>query len=149
MLEAKYIREHLDEVRGKLALRGQAINLDQFVLIDGERRKAIQEWERLRALQKKVSDEVSKKKREGQDASDLIEEMKKVSRDLKGLDGIIEEKEMALQDFLLTVPNLPHASVPVGKDSSDNVEVRRWGEIPKFDFEPKASLGFRGGVRDS
>jgi len=60
MLEAKYIRDHLDEVREKLSLRGQAINLDQFVLIDGERRKAIQEWERLRALQKKVSDEVSK-----------------------------------------------------------------------------------------
>jgi seryl-tRNA synthetase len=92
MLEAKYIREHLDEVRERLALRGQTINLGQFVLIDGERRKAIQEWERLRALQKKVSDEVSKKKREGQDASDLIEEMKKVSQELKGLDGIIEEK---------------------------------------------------------
>ena len=90
MLEAKYIREHLDEVRERLALRGQVINLDQFILIDGERRRTIQEWERLRALQKKVSDEVSKKKREGEDASDLIEEMRKVSRDLKGLDGVIE-----------------------------------------------------------
>jgi seryl-tRNA synthetase len=150
MLEAKYIREHLDEVRGKLALRGQAINLDQFVLIDGERRKAIQEWERLRALQKKVSDEVSKKKREGQDASDLIEEMKKVSQDLKVLDGVIEKKEKALQDFLLVVPNLPHASVPAGKNPSDNVEVRRWGEIPKFDFEPKAhwDLGEELGILD-
>jgi seryl-tRNA synthetase len=150
MLEAKYIREHLDEVRERLALRGQTINLGQFVLIDGERRKAIQEWERLRALQKKVSDEVSKKKREGQDASDLIEEMKKVSQELKGLDGIIEEKEKTLQDFLLIVPNLPHASVPVGKDPSDNVEVRRWGEIPKFDFEPKAhwDLGEELGILD-
>jgi len=150
MLEAKYIRDHLDEVREKLSLRGQAINLGQFVLLDGERRKAIQEWERLRALQKKVSDEVSKKKKEGQDASDLIEEMKKVSQDLKGLDGIIEEREKALQDFLLVVPNLPHTSVPVGKDSSDNVEVRRWGEIPKFDFEPKAhwDLGEELGILD-
>jgi len=150
MLEAKYIREHLDEVRERLALRGQAVNLDQFVLIDGERRKTIQEWERLRALQKKVSDEVSKKKRQGQDASDLIEEMKKVSQDLKGLDGVIEEKEKALQDFLLTIPNLPHASVPVGKDSSDNVEVRRWGEIPKFDFKPKPhwDLGEELGILD-
>jgi seryl-tRNA synthetase len=150
MLEAKYIREHLDEVRERLALRGQAINLDQFVLIDGERRKAIQEWERLRGLQKKVSDEVSKKKREGQGALDLIEEMKKVSQDLKGLDGIIEEKEKALQDFLLVVPNLPHSSVPVGKDSADNVEVRRWGEIPKFDFEPKPhwDLGEELGILD-
>ena len=137
MLEAKYIREHLDEVRERLALRGQAINLDGFVLIDGERRKTIQEWERLRSLQKKVSDEVSRKKKEGQDASELIEEMKKVSQELKGLDSIIEEKEKTLQDFLLIVPNLPHASVPVGKDSSDNVEIRRWGDIPKFDFEPK------------
>lgn len=150
MLEAKYIREHLDEVRERLALRGQAINLDQFVLIDGERRKTIQDWERLRALQKKVSDEVSKKKREGEDASDLIEEMRKVSRDLKGLDGMVEEKEKVLQDFLLIIPNLPHASVPVGKDPSDNVEVKRWGEIPKFDFKPKPhwDLGEELGILD-
>ncbi len=150
MLEAKYIREHLDEVRERLALRGQAINLDPFVLIDGERRKAIQEWERLRSLQKKVSDEVSKKKREGQDATDLIEEMKKVSQDLKMLDGVIEEKEKALQDILLLVPNLPHVTVPRGTDSSENVEVRRWGEIPKFDFEPKAhwDLGEELGILD-
>lgn len=150
MLEAKYIREHLDEVRERLALRGQAINLDQFILIDGERRKTIQDWERLRALQKKVSDEVSKKKREGEDASHLIEEMRKVSRDLKGLDGMVEEKEKVLQDFLLIIPNLPHASVPVGKDPSDNVEVKRWGEIPKFDFEPKPhwDLGEELGILD-
>jgi seryl-tRNA synthetase len=105
--------------------------------MDGERRKTIQDWERLRALQKKVSDEVSRKKKEGQDASAVIEEMKKVSQELKGLDSMIEEKEKALQDLLLVVPNLPHPSVPVGKNSSDNAEVRRWGEIPKFDFEPK------------
>src|SRR4030043_445336 len=150
MLEAKYIRDHLGEVQERLALRGQTLNLDQFVLIDGERRKTIQDWEKLRALQKKVSDEVSKKKREGQDASDLIEEMKKVSQELKGLDGIIEEKEKTLQDFLLTVPNLPHSSVPVGKDSSDNVEVRRWGEIPRFDFEPKPhwDIGEELGILD-
>ena len=150
MLEAKYIREHLDEVRERLALRGQAINLDEFALIDGERRKAIQEWERLRALQKKVSDEVSKKKREGKDVSELIDEMKKVSQDLKGLDRMIEEKENTLQDFLLLVPNLPHSSVPIGKESADNVEIRRWGEIPKFDFEPKAhwDLGEELGVLD-
>ena len=150
MLEAKYIRDHLDEVRERLALRGQAINLDQFVLIDGERRKTIQEWERLRASQKKVSDEVSKIKRGGQDASALIEEMKKVSQELKVLDGVIDEKEKALQDFLLTIPNLPHASVPVGKDPSGNFEVKQWGEIPKFDFEAKPhwDLGEELGILD-
>jgi seryl-tRNA synthetase len=137
MLEARYIREHIDEVRERLSRRGQDVSLDQFILIDSERRKAIQEWERLRALQKKVSDEVSKKKREGRDASELISEMRKVSQEVKDLDRVVEEKERALQEFLLVIPNLPHPSVPKGTDSSENEEVRRWGEIPKFDFEPK------------
>ena len=150
MLEAKYIREHMNEVQEKLALRGQAIGLEQFISIDGERRRAIQEWEKLRALQKKVSDDVSKRKREGQDASELISEMKKVSQEMKELDGIVEEKEKALQEFLLTIPNLPHVSVPKGKDPSDNAEVRRWGDIPKFNFEPKPhwDLGEALGVLD-
>jgi seryl-tRNA synthetase len=150
MLDAKYIREHLDEVRDRLALRGQAVNFEQFLLIDGERRRNLQEWERLRALQKKVSDEVSKKKKDGQEASELIAEMRKVSQEMKDLDVIVQEKEKALQDFLLTVPNLPHSSVPVGKDASDNVEVRRWGEIPRFDFKPKPhwDIGEELGILD-
>ena len=150
MLEAKYVREHIDDVKGKLFLRDQTINLDKFLSVDEERRKAIQEWEKLRALQKKVSDEVSKKKKEGIDASELIGEMKKVSQELKRLDEVVEEKGKALQDLLLIIPNLPHDSVPKGKDSSDNVEVRRWGEIPKFDFEPKPhwDLGEELGILD-
>ena len=150
MLEAKYIREHLDEVRERLELRGQSISLNQFVSLDSERRKAIQEWERLRALQKKVSDEVSKRKREEKDASELISEMKKVSQEIKDLDKMVEEKEKALQDFLLLIPNLPHHTVPKGTDSSENAEVRRWGEIPKFDFEPKPhwDLGEELGILD-
>jgi seryl-tRNA synthetase len=150
MLEAKYIRDNLEEVQARLASRGQMISLDQFVTIDGERRKTLQEWERLRAIQKKVSDEVSRKKKEGEDASDLISEMKKVSQELKELDGIVQEKEKALQEFLLIIPNLPHSSVPIGKDPSDNDEVRRWGEIPKFDFEPKPhwDIGEELGILD-
>ena len=150
MLEAKYIREHLDEVRERLELRGQSISLNQFVSLDSERRKAIQEWERLRALQKKVSDEVSKRKREEKNASELISEMKKVSREIKDLDKMVEEKEKALQDFLLLIPNLPHHTVPKGTDSSENAEVRRWGQIPKFDFEPKPhwDLGEELGILD-
>jgi seryl-tRNA synthetase len=150
MLDAKYIREHIDEVRERLNRRGQNLSLDQFIVFDSERRKAIQEWERLRALQKKVSDEVSKRKREGTDASELISEMKKVSQEVKDLDRIVEEKEKALQEFLLVIPNLPHPSVPKGTDSSENEEVRRWGEIPKFDFEPKAhwDIGEELGILD-
>jgi seryl-tRNA synthetase len=150
MLEAKFIREHVEEVRERIGLRGGIIDFGRFVAIDGERRKAVQEWESLRALQKKVSDEVSQKKRKGEDPSDLITEMKKVSQDLKALDGVVEEKERALQEFLLMVPNIPHSSVPAGKDSADNVEVRRWGEIPSFNFEPKAhwDIGEELGILD-
>jgi len=150
MLEAKYIREHLDEVRERLASRGQNISLDQFVVIDSERRKAVQEWERLRALQKKVSDEVSRRKRENQDASDIIAEMKKVSQELKGLDGIVQEKEKMLEETLLTIPNLPHPTVPKGRDAEDNMEVRRWGEIPEFDFKPRPhwDIGEELGILD-
>jgi seryl-tRNA synthetase len=150
MLDAKYIREHIDEVRERLSRRGQPLSLDQFILIDSERRKAIQDWERLRALQKKVSDEVSKRKREGTDASELISEMKKASQEVKDLDRVVEEKERALQEFLLVIPNLPHPSVPKGTDSSENEEVRRWGEIPKFDFEPKPhwDIGEELGILD-
>ena len=150
MLDAKYIREHLDEVREKLGLRGQAIDLDQFISIDSERRKAIQEWERLRTLQKKVSDEVSKRKREREDTSELISEMKKVSQEMKGLDELLAEKERALEEFLLNIPNIPHSSVPIGKDSPDNTELRRWGEIPEFDFEPRPhwEIGEELGILD-
>jgi len=150
MLDVKYIREHFEEVRERLGQRGQAVSLDPFVSIDSERRKAIQEWERLRALQKKVSDEVSKRKREGTDASELISEMRKVSQEIKDLDKIVEEKERALQEFLLVIPNLPHPSVPKGTDSSENEEVRRWGEISKFDFEPKPhwDIGEELGILD-
>ena len=143
MLEAKYIREHLDEVRERIALRGQSVDLDQFVSIDGQRRNAIQEWERLRALQKKVSEEVSKKKREGDNPAELIAEMKKVSQELKELDALVQEREKALEDFLLMVPNLPHATVPKGNDASENVEVKRWGGDPSFCFHAQTSLGYR------
>jgi seryl-tRNA synthetase len=150
MLDARYIREHLEEVRERLSLRGPSINFDRFIEIDGERRKAIQTWEGLRARQKKVTEDVGRKKRAGEDTSELLGEMKNVSQELKDLDRVVEEKERETQDLLLTIPNLPHASVPPGKDSQGNVEVRRWGEIPRFDFEPKAhwDLGEALGILD-
>lgn len=150
MLEAKYIREHFEEVQKRLASRGQEIPLDRFLTLDQERRKAVQDWERMRALQKKVSEEISRRKRENQDASDLIGEMKRVSQELKELDGVIQEKERLLEELLLTIPNIPHPSVPFGRDSEDNVEVRRWGEIPSFDFKPKPhwEIGEELGILD-
>src|SRR4030043_674537 len=99
MLDAKYIRDHFDEVRERLSRRGQNLSLDPFILIDSERRKAIQDWERLRALQKKVSDEVSKRKREGTDASELISEMKKVSQEGKDLARVVAGEGGARPEF--------------------------------------------------
>jgi seryl-tRNA synthetase len=150
MLDARYIREHLEEVRERLSLRGQSINFNRFIEVDGERRKSIQTWEGLRARQKKVTEDVGRKKRAGEDASDLLGEMKAVAQELKDLDRVVEEKEREVQDLLLTIPNLPHPSVPPGKDSEGNVEVRRCGEIPRFDFEPKAhwDLGEDLGILD-
>lgn len=150
MLEARYIREHLEEVKTRLASRGQNISLDRFVAIDAERRMALREWESLRAIQKRVSDEVTQRKRDGQDVTDLLAEMKKVSQELKTLDDIVQEKEKALQEFLLIIPNLPHSSVPIGKDSSDNEEIKRWGEIPRFDFKPRPhwEIGEELGILD-
>jgi seryl-tRNA synthetase len=150
MLDGRYIREHLEEVRERLSLRGQSINFNRFIEVDGERRKAIQTWEGLRARQKKVTEDVGRKKRAGEDASDLLGEMKTVAQELKDLDRVVEEKEREVQDLLLTIPNLPHPSVPPGKDSEGNVEVRRWGEIPRFDFDPKShwDLGEDLGILD-
>jgi seryl-tRNA synthetase len=87
----------------------------------------------LRAHQKKVSDEVSQKKRKGEDAAELIAEMKKVSQELKGLDGVVEEKEKTLQEILLFIPNLPHSSVPKGQRLR-NVKLAL-GRDSKFDFQ--------------
>jgi len=137
MLDIKFIRENIDLVRTKLEERGDSVNLDQFVLMDRKRRDILQEVETLRSERNNVSKEVGARKKSGQDASDIISKMGSVSSRIKELDESLKETEALLGGLTMTIPNIPHESVVSGTGDDDNPEVRRWGEKPQFDFEPK------------
>ncbi len=137
MLDLRFVRENVELLKEKLAQRGDDLDLGPFVELDQQRRGLIQRVETLRNERNRVSDEISRIKREGGEAGELISKMRQVSRQIKELEAVLREKEERLQAFLLTIPNIPHESVPIGKDEDDNVEVSRWGEPPTFAFEPK------------
>ena len=119
------------------ANRGVAIDFQAFRALDRERRDRITVTERLKAERNKASDEIARRKKAKEDASALLAEMKRVSEEIKVSDARIAELDACLTDFMLTVPNRPHSSVPVGHDAAANIEVRRWGAPPKFDFRPR------------
>ena len=119
------------------AHRGVAIDFDRFRAIDQERRERITAAERLKAQRNQASGEIPRLKKAGQDASALLAEMKQVSEEIKLADERISELDKMLSDFMLTVPNRPHHSVPVGHDAAANVEMRRWGAPPQFNFKPR------------
>jgi seryl-tRNA synthetase len=150
MHDLSYFREHLD-VFGEMALkRGIQINIDGFVRQDLGRRELITETEQLKAHRNKVSDEIARLKKDKKDASSLIAQMKAVSEDIKRRDERIAQVDSIQSEFLLSVPNVPHSSVPVGHSAADNVEVRRWGTPPQFDFaaKPHWEVGERAGILD-
>ena len=150
MLDLGYVRDHLGAIE-KMALdRGVTIDLAQFRAIDTERRQLITQTERLKAERNKASDEIVTLKKSGQDASVILARMKEVSEEVKRDAERIAQLDEALRNFLLTVPNMPHASVPIGKSSADNVEVRRWGTPPRFDFTPRPhwEIGETTGILD-
>ena len=119
------------------ANRGAAIDFDKFRAIDQERRERITAAEQLKARRNKASEEIPRRKKAGEDVSAVLAEMKQVSEEIKLADERIAELDAKLSDFMLNVPNIPHSSVPVGRDSSVNVEARRWSSPPKFDFKPR------------
>src|SRR5215472_10827003 len=137
MHDLGYFREHLQEFEKMASDRGVKIDFDVFRALDQERRERITSTEKLKAERNKASDEIARRKKAGQDASSLLAEMKRVSEEIKLADERIAELDQRLADFMLTVPNRPHGTVPVGRDVSANVEVRRWGAPPKFDFAPR------------
>jgi seryl-tRNA synthetase len=137
VLDLRFVRENIDLLKEKLALRGDDLDLSPFITLEQERRELIQETEALRSKRNQVSDEISKIKKKKGDAGDLIAEMRGVSERIKALEDDLKEKEEQVQAFLLVIPNIPHESIPVGKGEADNKEVRRWGETPAFKFEPK------------
>jgi seryl-tRNA synthetase len=137
MHDLGYFRQHIEEFEKMAANRGAAIDFDKFRAIDQERRERITFAEQLKARRNKASEEIPRLKKAGQDVSALLAEMKQVSEEIKLADERIAELDAKLSDFMLNVPNIPHSSVPVGRDSSANVEARRWGAPPKFDFKPR------------
>ncbi|HUJ29741.1 MAG TPA: serine--tRNA ligase [Candidatus Acidoferrum sp.] len=150
MLDLGYVREHLDVIEKMARDRGATVDVALFREIDGERRQIITATERLKAERNKASDEIARLKKSGGDASEILARMKTVSEEVKQNDVRIAELDERLKQFLLTVPNIPHASVPVGKGAADNVEARRWGAAPQFDFAPKPhwELGEAAGILD-
>jgi seryl-tRNA synthetase len=136
MLDVRFVRENIDTFKKSLENREYILPLDDFLTIEEKRRSLQRESEELRNKRNVVTDEIAVLKNNGQDASQRIEEMKSVSQKVKELDEKIKVLEKKINDFLMNVPNIPHESVPVGKDETDNVEVRRWGEPKQFDFEP-------------
>jgi seryl-tRNA synthetase len=136
MLDARFVRENIDAVKKYLGYINYTLRLDEFLALEEQRRLLLKESEELRNKRNIVSEEVGKLKKEKQDASKLIGEMKGVSDNIKELDEKIKVLEDNTNEFLLNIPNVPHESVPIGKDETENVEVRKWGEPRQFDFEP-------------
>jgi len=137
MLDLKYVRDHIDEVRERIAPRGIEVDWERFLELDASRRDILKEVENLRYQRNTVSEMIAQLKREKKDTSKEIEDMRTVSQRIKELDNQLQDKESALKELLLVIPNIPHSSVVVGKSSEDNPEIRRWGEVPQFSFQPK------------
>jgi seryl-tRNA synthetase len=150
MHDLNYFRDHLDVFAEMAKKRDAALDLDAFRKLDKERRELITATEQLKAQRNKASDEIARLKKEKKNADSLIAEMKQVSERIKQSDERIAELDATQRELLLTIPNIPHSSVPVGASAADNKEVRRWGAPPKFDFAPKPhwEVGERAGILD-
>ncbi|WP_330948796.1 serine--tRNA ligase [Virgibacillus sp. MG-45] len=136
MLDMKYLRNHFDEVKEKLSHRGEDLSeLDRFGDLDQRRRALINDTESLKARRNEVSKQIPILKKEGKDAAAVIKEMREVGDKIAAFDKELKEIEEQLANILLSIPNIPHESVPVGEDEEDNVEARKWGEVPAFTFE--------------
>jgi seryl-tRNA synthetase len=150
MLDMKFVRENPEAVLAGLQKRGSALTLDDFLALEKKRREVLTEVEALKSRRNTVSQEISRLKKAKEDAETLILEMRSVGEKISELDETVRQVEAELKEILLSIPNLPHASVPVGRDEADNPELRRVGEVPSFSFEPKAhwDLGEELGILD-
>jgi seryl-tRNA synthetase len=138
MLDLAYLRDNIDTARDRLATRGFSLDVETFQHLDGERKNIIVEVERLRQLSKKGSEEVARLAREKVDVTGKRNEMKAISQKIKDLEEALRAVEEKIFQMVSTMPNLPAPEIPVGLTDEQNVEIRRVGDIPKFDFEPKA-----------
>jgi seryl-tRNA synthetase len=151
MLDLRFIRDNVQMAKERLASRGEApAALDELIQLDVEQRAILAEVERLRQRRNELSKEVAELKRQGKSTNDVVARVAAEGPFLNGLEKQLKEKEELLREVALFIPNLPHDSVPVGKSPEDNVEVRRWGTVRRFDFEPKPhwELGETLGILD-
>jgi seryl-tRNA synthetase len=150
MLDTLFIRENRQLIQQKYAQRGIEVDLARFLELDGQRRELLHQSERLKHQKNRVSQQVAELKRNGQGAEAQIAQMRQVSQAIKQLEEQLRHCQRELTDAVLTFPNIPHDSVPVGSDERDNTEVRRWGKIPSFSFTPKPhnELGENLGILD-
>jgi len=152
MLDLSFVRENLPLVEEKLRQRGMdpSAVLKDFREVDSRRRQAITEAETSKAQRNKASEDIAKLKKAGQDATAAMAQTKELREKISALEKTASDLDAQLREILVGIPNLPHASVPVGKSAEENVEVRRWGTPPKFDFTPKPhwDLGPELGVLD-
>lgn len=150
MLDLKFVRDNLAVVEQALKNRNASVDLSEFIGLDKKRRELLVEVEALKSRRNTVSQEVSRLKKEKQDAEALIVEMRGVGDRISAMDAEVKAIEGKLTAILTYIPNVPHSSVPVGADEESNPEVRRWGEPRKFDAEPLAhwEIGEKLGILD-
>ena len=152
MLDLGFVRDHIPQIEEMLRHRGMnpETALADFRTVDAQRRQAITSAETLQAERNRMTERIAAMKKSGQDASQLIADVKDMREQIQEFGGAAEEYDLRLTQLLVGIPNMPHASVPVGKSSDDNVEVRRWGAPPQFDFAPKPhwELGEQLGILD-
>ena len=150
MLDVKFVLENLPRVKEALSQRGSSFDLAPIESFNNDRKQLQKSYDDLRFQQNQVSQEVAKRKKEKQSADDLIAQSKEIGEQLKSLSEKMSLAEIALKDILLQIPNIPHETVPVGRDADENKEVRQWGNIPQFSFAPKehGDIGEKLGIFD-
>ena len=134
MLDIRLLRDDLEQVKKRMATRGIDIDWGEFLSLDRQRRDALSRLEKLKEQKNRLSGEIGALKKGGADATSLMREVEQLSVQIRDSERPLAEVEERFEQFMLTVPNLPHIDVNVGKDSDDNTEIRRWGAPPKFDF---------------
>jgi seryl-tRNA synthetase len=137
MLDIKLLREDLTQVKTRLATRGAAIDWNAFVSLDQKRREALAHIEKLKERKNRLSGEIGKIKKSGGDSTSLMQEVEEVSEAIRTGERPLGDIEARFERFMLTIPNLPEASVPVGRSTGENKEIRRWGDPPQFNFPAK------------
>ena len=137
MLEIKFVRQNLQQIEKALENRGETADLESFKHCDTQRKALLLEIEDLRHRRNVVSEQIAAMKRNKEDADDLVAEMRQVADRIKVLDQDLSENEDKINHILFRIPNLPHNSVPIGKDSSENPVINKVGDVPNFDFEPQ------------